>query len=445
MADIAASVNNIPTPPLGSPTNDIESSKKEKYDLEGLSTKETTPTEVLDGGRTWWTILGCFIVSALIMGWPLVWGVFQSFYSTHVFPDTGDTILSLLGTTQSTVMSITCFFSGKLADRYGHKRFIAIGSFLACLSFLTAAFSTKLWHFFITQGLLPGLSNGFVWPIIVSIPSMWFKRKRAFATGIVVGGASFGGGAGSLIVRALLSAVGLRTTLLIYLAINISLLGTAYMLIRVRQMSADAKQIQWIDRSLFKDGVFWSLTMCLFFVTFGYQTPMIFLSTYTMEKVPMISPQLSVAPLSVLNFSSALGRVVVGFVADKAGYTNAFMASVFMNTAAQLLIWNLAESYATILIFAVIVGSIGGCFLSLLAPVGAQLFGPEKLAALSGLLILFNLPGNLAGSPIAGAILSASNRNWHAAICYNGAIQALGVLSFLYARFKKQPKLFAVY
>lgn len=40
--------------------------------------------------------------------------------------------------------------------------------------------------------------------------------------------------------------------------------------------------------------------------------------------------------------------------------------------------------------------------------------------------------GNLAGAPLAGAILSATGRNWHAAITYSGAVQLAGVLTFLY-------------
>ena len=43
--------------------------------------------------------------------------------------------------------------------------------------------------------------------------------------------------------------------------------------------------------------------------------------------------------------------------------------------------------------FSVLYGFWGGCFVSLLSPVAAHLFGHEQLANLSGLLTLFNLPG----------------------------------------------------
>ncbi|KAG9043339.1 hypothetical protein FS837_009735 [Tulasnella sp. UAMH 9824] len=143
---------------------------------------------------------------------------------------------------------------------------------------------------------------------------------------------------------------------------------------------------------------------------------------------------MSVAPTAVMNFSSAIGRTVVGLTADRIGVTNAFIASIFLSASAQLVLWNLANSYAVIMVFSVIVGAFGGCFISLLAPVTAQLFGTSKLATLTGLLIMFNLPGNLAGAPLAGAILSATGRNWHAAVSYSGAVQLAGVCVFLYAQ-----------
>ncbi|KAG9018286.1 hypothetical protein FRB90_011616 [Tulasnella sp. 427] len=401
--------------------------------------------EFPEGGRGWLVVLGAFIYAGLVLGWPLVWGVFQSYYKTHVFPHASDTTLSLLGTLQNMVMTFTAFVSGKLGDRYGYKPFVGVGSVIAVIGLLTAAFSTELWQFFITQGIIPGLSNGIMFPMIVSYPSMWFKKKRALASGIVVAGSSFGGGASSLIVRALLTRLGLRYTLLVYAGINAVLLTVAFFLLKSRGSARHVVKIEWVDRTAFRDPVFWSLALCMMFTVFGYLSPVVFITTYTSEKIPHISPQLSVAPTAVMNFSSAIGRTLVGLTADRIGVTNAFIGSIIISASAQLVLWNLAESFAVIMIFSVIVGAFGGCFISLLAPVTAQLFGTSRLATLTGLLVLFNMPGNLAGAPLAGAILSATNRNWHAAASYSGSVQIVGVSLFLYARLKRQPKIFTAF
>lgn len=88
-----------------------------------------------------------------------------------------------------------------------------------------------------------------------------------------------------------------------------------------------------------------------------------FLTTYTNDKVPHISAQMSVAPTAVMNFSSAIGRTVVGLTADRIGVTNAFIGSIFISATGQLVLWNLAENYAVIMVTSVVVGAFGGCFI----------------------------------------------------------------------------------
>lgn len=46
-----------------------------------------------------------------------------------------------------------------------------------------------------------GLGCGLLLPLIFSIPSQWIRKHRGLATGIVVAGASLGGGVPSLLVQ----------------------------------------------------------------------------------------------------------------------------------------------------------------------------------------------------------------------------------------------------
>lgn len=103
--------------------------------------------------------------------------------------------------------------------------------------------------------------------------------------------------------------------------------------------------------------------------------------------------------------------------------------------------------------FGIMYGFVCGCFLSLSPAVAAQLYGSGRLAGLSGLLLLFNLPGmhldlmptcviltafnrnyagNSAGAPLGGAILSATGGNWIAVSTYSGSLQIVGALVLLY-------------
>jgi hypothetical protein len=83
--------------------------------------EETCPTLVNDtqtlkaddefpeGGRGWFVVLGSFIYASLGIGWPLVWGVFQSYFiHNNTFPGTSVTTLSFLGTIQNAVRVAHC-------------------------------------------------------------------------------------------------------------------------------------------------------------------------------------------------------------------------------------------------------------------------------------------------------------------------------------------------
>ncbi|KAG8931847.1 hypothetical protein FRC02_002034 [Tulasnella sp. 418] len=420
---------------------------KEK-DAEQLNTNgepSTSEDEFVEGGlRGWLVVLGCFIISAVTLGWGLVWGVFQVYYKQHnMLPGVSDAMLSFLGCMQSGVMTIASFVFGKLGDRYGYKPFIALGSCISIAATLGAAFSTKLWQFIITQGILQGLCIGMVFPMIVSYPAQWFRRRRALASGVIVAGSSVGGGAASLILRVMLSSLSFRLSMSVYTGINAALLLIAFFLVKGRGPERRVTSIEWVDRSQFKDLTFWSTAACYLICTFGFLPPAIYISPYTVEKIPDINNQLAIAPIAVLNFSAAIGRTIVGLSADRVGPLNALIATTFIAGLSQLLIWQFAYSFWLIMIFAVVCGAFVGCFISLVAPVAAQLFGTQKLATITGLLVLFNLPGNLAGSPLLGTLLE--KYNWHAAISFSGGMQVLGGICAMYARFKREPRLFARY
>ena len=57
---------------------------------------------------------------------------------------------------------------------------------------------------------------------------------------------------------------------------------------------------------------------------------------------------MSALPLTVLNVSAALGRILVGFAADKLGPVNALWVAITLSGLTQLLVWTFVETYAGI-------------------------------------------------------------------------------------------------
>ncbi|EJT99721.1 MFS general substrate transporter [Dacryopinax primogenitus] len=341
------------------------------------------------------------------------------------------------------------FVVGKFADRYGYRQFIIAGCLTAFLAMLTAAFSTQLWQFFLTQGVLQGACIGLILPVAMSFPAQWFRCRRGLATGIVIAGSSFGGGAGSLMAQQLLNRLGLRYTLIFYSFYHLFLMTLAVFMLQDRPHPHSARftkaPIQWWDSTLFRKPLFWSVAIATLFVVFGYLPPYFYIQLYTMEKLPDLNPALYAVPAAVMNFSAAAGRTAIGLLADRIGVVNAFFVSVLISGCMQLLFWNFATSFPAIICFSILVGFFGAAFLSMTSVIGAKLFGVQNLATLSGILLLFNMPGNAAGSPLAGAIFSASGGNWHAAITFSGMCSVVGAFCILYARFKMEPRVFAIY
>ena len=46
---------------------------------------------------------------------------------------------------------------------------IGIGCILWIVTMLGTAFSTKLWHFMLTQGVMQGVASGFIFPVCVRV------------------------------------------------------------------------------------------------------------------------------------------------------------------------------------------------------------------------------------------------------------------------------------
>ena len=77
-----------------------------------------------------------------------------------------------------------------------------------------------------------------------------------------------GAGCSAIILRLMLSKMSLRNTFLVFSGVQVVLLSIAYLLVEGRPKAARSRaglpgKIIWIDSKLFKDPVFWSLTLSL--------------------------------------------------------------------------------------------------------------------------------------------------------------------------------------
>ncbi|GAA5895122.1 uncharacterized protein JCM6883_002326 [Sporobolomyces salmoneus] len=380
----------------------------------------------------------------------MVWGVLLANLRTDHYPNTSLATLTLVAGLSNFFQNTSPFITGRLGEKYGFKRMIAIGSALSVLFLVLSAFSVRsLPALFVIQGACLGFVHGIALPLFMTIPSQWFSKRRGLATGITVSGTGFGGGFGSLIMRGILPRLGYQNSMLVYAAISAFTYIIAWFLLATRKPPV-RKVPQTFDTKtglppgIWKDPAFFSLFACVFVGVYGFLTPPYYLIAYTTVQCPELDPN-SLAPsvpLIVSNFMLGIGRVFSGLVADFFGPVNSLFFSFFAGGILQLAFWSQATTYGSIIAFGALYQLLGGWFFALLPYAAAQLFGTRGLATITGYIIASQAIPQFIGASLSGLVLDGTG-SYQSVAYYSGAMMLAGSLFVLPARFMRQRKVFA--
>ena len=88
-----------------------------------------------------------------------------------------------------------------------------IGVCLQTTRFIIASFATRIWHLYLTQGVLVGLGVGFTYIPSIAVLSQWFRRGCSLSNGISAAGSGIGGLLFSFMVRSAISNTSLAWSL----------------------------------------------------------------------------------------------------------------------------------------------------------------------------------------------------------------------------------------
>jgi MFS family permease len=108
-----------------------------------------------------------------------------------------------------------------------------------------------------------------------------------------------------------------------------------------------------------------------------------------------------------------------------------------------LFVWMFATSEASLVVFSILYGIFGGGYISLFPVVTADVVGLEKLPAALGILYAASIPGNLLGTPIAGALLGLSNgESYFLVKLFSGIISIVASFFLVYLRIMTDRRIF---
>ncbi|KAF9158556.1 hypothetical protein BGX21_003169 [Mortierella sp. AD011] len=410
---------------------------------EGTEPAAAVLTTFPDGGFGWLVVLGAFVIQFCCWGFNFSWGVYQEYYvENDIFKGATLSQISWCGGLGAASVFLTCPFQTQMVSKFGLRPVIATGIVISGSGMISASFAKTVWQLYLTQasrGFMFGLGAGMALFNSVAIPVQWFDKKRGLATGITVAGSGIGGATLAPLNRFLISNVGYKWALRIMGITVITAVFSILFCIRARIRPA-ARRRPLFDVGMFKSTGFTVLYLTGMLMTFGYLTPIFLLPKFITDLG--WDPTVGATLVSVFSGVNAAARIGLGFVADICGPLNVLILSTIFCGLSCYMFWMNTHDLAMATVFAIAYGTSAGGFVSLFPVVAAKVIGLETLAATVGLLFSGNFFGNLLGTPLASAIISASGGSYTWAIVFAGAAPLVGASLLLIIRFKDERRIF---
>lgn len=307
----------------------------------------------------------------------------------------------------SAVFSITAFIyflfgaaAGHISDRIGPRpMMVASAVFMGAGLILTSTIN-HLWLSYLTYGIGVGIGVACGYVPMVAVVSGWFVRRRNTALGIAVSGIGFGTIVGAPLAAKCIPLYGWRATYVLFGVLSASLLLLAAALAK-RSPIARSKSASSTGDAL-RTPAFMLLYGSSFLCSLPLFVPFVFLPAFARDLG--ISAVASAALIGVIGVASVCGRLGLGALGDRLGLVGLYLFC-FLLQALSYAIWLDAHSYATLVIFALVIGAGYGGYVALAPAVLAQFFGIDNLGALVGTLYTSNAFGTLIGPPLAGFII----------------------------------------
>jgi MFS family permease len=332
---------------------------------------------------------------------------------------------------------------GRLADRWGPRRVIVLALILLALGSIASSFVTKLWHIFLTAGVLMAVgAGGAAMSTGSAVVARWFERRRGIAMGFAAGGMS----AGQLIVIPLATLLtltyGWRSSFL-WLGIGLLVLVVPIGAWLIRntpeerglrplgaagpmQSAAQIAAAQQAGRVGVAEAAqtlpFW-LLMGTFFVC-GYTSNGMILTHFMPHAMDHnFTAMQASAALGVMGGMNIIGTVASGWICDRFGRRGPLATYYFLRGLSLLFllyVWDVQSLHLWAAIF-------GLNYISTVPPtttLTANIYGRFSVGELSGWIFFAHQVGAALGAALAGWIFE-----WTGS--YSSAFVSAAIMAFV--------------
>ncbi|RKP14590.1 major facilitator superfamily domain-containing protein [Piptocephalis cylindrospora] len=370
-----------------------------------------------DHPRGWWVMAGVALSNFTLFGLTYSWGLYQQAYLAGPYQSQSYFSLSLIG---SITMSITFgggLIVGPTVRRIGCRWPLLLGSILTTLAPLVTSFASELWHLYLTQGVLLGLGATLIFFSTSHLPAQWFKKRQGIASGLSLAGSSLGSILYMIITRIMIDQLGTAWSLRITSAAALILLSLSWFLIRERVGPSPHPSSLWsslLDWRLFRKPTIALLFLMSLIYTTAYMIPFFFLPAYAVF-IGLTPSQGTLITMAYI-LANGIGRVLLGWIADrpKASVSATMLISSSLAGVVSLCIWpfaHLPPLPLLLIVFCILHGVLQSAFVTLLPLMAAAQVPEEDIPSAIGLVLGGQLPGDLVGPAIFGALLDSTSPN----------------------------------
>ena len=306
---------------------------------------------------------------------------------------------------------------GALANRVGSFRIIALGAVLLAAGLAITPFMSSSFGLIVVLGIMTAIgSSGGSFSILIGATAQRLPpERRAFASGFINAGGSFGQFVFAPVAQALISAFGWLAALLTLAVASLSTIPLALPLRESKSAgpATNAVGISLSEQTLlaFKDRSYWCLHAGFF--TCGFHIA--FLVTHLPGEVDLcgLPASVSAASLAIIGLANIAGSLSVGWLAQS--YRMKFLLFwVYGIRAVAISCFLMApRTPLTFYVFAVVLGLSWLATVPPTAGLVGKLFGVRHLATLFGLTFLSHQIGAFFGAWLGGiAIARSGSYDW---------------------------------
>ena len=171
---------------------------------------------------------------------------------------------------------------GLAVDMFGIRPVLAVGTVFSVGGLIALSFATTYWQIFLAQALCFGLGAACIFVPGLVAAGQFFKKKRAFALGIVASGSSVGGVVFPIMLAKLFDSIGFRQTLRwTALMVGVMLLGANLLTTTASAPKGLAGRRAIMSIATFRKPPYVLYSIGAFFVFWGLFGPFTYLPTFS--------------------------------------------------------------------------------------------------------------------------------------------------------------------